>query len=163
MFPNAKICIGIEGCAKEGKEVEPSAFYTMKGYELAADTQITTAMEDYLEMIAVWSGKSRPHPDSGSVSATARQALIRLKNGLQPAGKGLVTAEKYGEIHLTDSGRAFGQYLLYRHDLLHQFLCFLNHSQNELEQVEKIEHFVDEKTVRSIQAFLDGLTRESRA
>ena len=77
--------------------------------------------------------------------------------------KGLVTAEKYGEIHLTDSGRAFGQYLLYRHDLLHQFLCFLNHSQNELEQVEKIEHFVDEKTVRSIQAFLGGLTRESRA
>ena len=77
--------------------------------------------------------------------------------------KGLVTAEKYGEIHLTDSGRAFGQYLLYRHDLLHQFLCFLNHSQNELEQVEKIEHFVDEKTVRSIQAFLGGLTQESRA
>ena len=31
--------------------MEPSAFYTMKGYELAADTQITTAMEDYLEMI----------------------------------------------------------------------------------------------------------------
>ena len=29
--------------------------------------------------------------------------------------------------------------------------------------LSKIEHFVDEKTVRSIQAFLDGLTRESRA
>ena len=74
--------------------------------------------------------------------------------------KGLVTAQKYGEIHLTDSGRTFGRYLLYRHELLHQFLCFLNHSQNELEQVEKIEHFVDEKTVRSIQAFLDSLTRD---
>ena len=31
--------------------MESSAFYTMKGYELAADAQITTAMEDYLEMI----------------------------------------------------------------------------------------------------------------
>ena len=29
--------------------MESSAFYTMKGYELAANTQITTAMEDYLE------------------------------------------------------------------------------------------------------------------
>ena len=105
--------------------MESSAFYTMKGYELAADAQITTAME-----------------------------VSNLRE------KGLVTAQKYGEIHLTDSGRTFGRYLLYRHELLHQFLCFLNHSQNELEQVEKIEHFVDEKTVRSIQAFLDSLTRD---
>ena len=144
--------------------MEPSAFYTMKGYELAADTQITTAMEDYLEMIcrldAEKAGPIRIRALSQQLHVKPSSASKMVSNLRE---KGLVTAEKYGEIHLTDSGRAFGQYLLYRHDLLHQFLCFLNHSQNELEQVEKIEHFVDEKTVRSILAFLGGLTQESRA
>ena len=141
--------------------MESSAFYTMKGYELAANTQITTAMEDYLEMIC-----RLEKEEAGPVRIRALSQKLHVKpssaskmvSNLQE--KGLVTSKKYGEIHLTDSGRTFGRYLLYRHDLLHRFLCFLNQSQNELEQVEKIEHFVDEKTVRSIQAFLDSLTRD---
>ena len=141
--------------------MESSAFYTMKGYELAADAQITTAMEDYLEMICRLeeeeAGRVRIRALSQKLHVKPSSASKMVSNLRE---KGLVTAQKYGEIHLTDSGRTFGRYLLYRHELLHLFLCFLNHSQNELEQVEKIEHFVDEKTVRSIQAFLDSLTRD---
>ena len=33
-----------------------------------------------------------------------------------------------------------GSYLLFRHDILHRFFCQINHSENELEQVEKVEH-----------------------
>ena len=142
---------------------DKDGFYTMKGYERSASDEMTSSMEDYLEMVCRMEEEGEPI----RVSSLAASLHVRPSSASKMVSnlreKGLVTAEKYGEIHLTDSGRAFGQYLLYRHDLLHQFLCFLNHSQNELEQVEKIEHFVDEKTVRSIQAFLDGLTRESRA
>ena len=49
-----------------------------------------------------------------------------------------------------------GDYLLYRHNLLNQFLCYINHSDNELEQVERIEHFIDERTIRNIAIFLES-------
>ncbi|MFR2561757.1 MAG: hypothetical protein ACLS8R_02870 [Anaeromassilibacillus sp.] len=50
-------------------------------------------------------------------------------------------------------GIALGDYLLYRHNLLNQFLCYINRSDNELEQVERIEHFIDERTIRNIAIF----------
>ena len=68
---------------------------------------------------------------------------------------GLVQAERYGCISPTAEGVALGDYLLYRHNLLNQFLCYINHSENELEQVERIEHFIDERTVRNISSFLN--------
>ena len=87
--------------------MEPSAFYTMKGYELAADTQITTAMEDYLEMIcrldAEKAGPIRIRALSQQLHVKPSSASKMVSNLRE---KGLVTAEKYGEIHLTDSGRA---------------------------------------------------------
>ena len=124
--------------------------------------ELRASGEDYLEAIWVLQKKNGAvrsidvvrHLDRSKPSVSRAIHLLQAGGFLEVDGRLLC---------LTDSGRAFGQYLLYRHDLLHQFLCFLNHSQNELEQVEKIEHFVDEKTVRSIQAFLGGLTQESRA
>lgn len=135
-------------------------FYTLKGYALAEENKITTAMEDYLEMICRLE-KQKP----GSVRIQSLADLLHVKPSSASKmvanlrEKGLVEAQKYGQITLTETGRIFGQYLLYRHDLLHQFLCFINHSADELEQVEKIEHFMDEKTVHNIQSFLDGLTK----
>ncbi len=68
--------------------MEPSAFYTMKGYELAADAQITTAMEDYLEMICrLDAEKAGPIRIRALSQQLHVKPLIRLKNGLQPAGK----------------------------------------------------------------------------
>ena len=63
--------------------------------------------------------------------------------------------DRYGCISPTAEGVALGDYLLYRHNLLNQFLCYINHSENELEQVERIEHFIDERTVRNISSFLN--------
>jgi Mn-dependent DtxR family transcriptional regulator len=66
-------------------------------------------------------------------------------------------AEKYGEILLTDKGSQIGEYLLYRHDVLQRFLCRINHSDNELEQVEKIEHFLDKRTIKNLELLLQQL------
>jgi len=68
----------------------------------------------------------------------------------------LVVFEKYGYIKLTDTGSELGEYLVFRHDTLHRFLCYINQSDNELEQVEKIEHFINPETVQNIKKMLDG-------
>jgi len=110
-------------------------FYTMKGYAVLEDGELTSAMEDYLEMIA------RIHGQGKSVRGNDLSRLLHVKASSvtkmvqQLAEVGLVTAEKYGVIVLTESGIKLGSYLLYRHNVLHSFLCLLNHSENELEQV----------------------------
>lgn len=135
----------------------PDGFYTMKGYtRLSGGSALTSAMEDYLEMIArlqrrgggvrVMELAQRLHVKAPSVTKMIQQL----------ARAGLVGARKYGEIVLTERGAAMGAYLLYRHDVLHRFLCLLNGTENELEQAEKIEHSVNEETVRN----LDRLCRQ---
>lgn len=135
-------------------------FYTLKGYEREKGDFVTAAMEDYLEMICRLSGEG---DGPVRIRALSRQLHVKPSSASKMVSnlreRGLIEVEKYGEIHLTPDGKAFGEYLLYRHALLHRFFCYLNQTQDELEQVEKIEHFVEERTVRNIQAFLDSLER----
>ena len=74
---------------------------------------------------------------------------------------GLLYYEKYGYVCLSDEGKAVGEYLLFRHSVLNKFLCYLNGTDSELEQVEKIEHFIDRNTVLHIQQFLEQELPES--
>ena len=130
-------------------------FYTLKGYALLEDNSITASMEDYLEMIY------RIHT-SGEA---ARVGLIAENLNVKPSSvskmvsnlknQGLVSSEKYGYIKLTEAGSKLGKYLVLRHDTLHRLLCYINKSDNELDQVEKIEHFIDMRTVENIGRFLD--------
>jgi len=130
---------------------QSDGFYTMKGYALNADGELTTAMEDYLEMI------SRLTRQNESVRVSDLSKMLHVKASsvtkmVQQLGQfGLIQAEKYGDIYLTDKGQEAGNYLLYRHEVLHRFLCVLNHSDNELEQVEKIEHFLNRATVKNLE------------
>ena len=134
----------------------PSKFHTQKGYELAEQNKLTAAMEDYLEMICRLSreeGYTRVHLLAKHLNvkpSSASKMVDHLKES------GLVQAERYGCIRPTPEGIALGDYLLYRHNLLNQFLCYINHSDNEPEQVERIEHFIDERTIRNIAIFLES-------
>ena len=47
-------------------------------------------------------------------------------------------------------------FLLFRHQTLQEFFCWLNQSEDELEQVEKVEHFITPQTLTSMRRFLDG-------
>ena len=82
--------------------------------------------------------------------SSASKMITNLKN------QGLVEFEKYGQITLTEAGTALGEYLLLRHDILHRFFCFLNRTDDELEQVEKVEHFIDSRTVWNMKEFLEN-------
>jgi len=136
---------------------ENNKFYTLKGYTLLENNTITSSMEDYLEMIY------RIH-QSGEV---VRIGVLAERLNVKPSSAtkmvdnlkkhGLVASEKYGYIQLTDSGYKLGNYLIFRHDTLHNFLCYINRSSDELEQVEKIEHFINVETVNNIKMLLDSL------
>ena len=130
---------------------DKNGFYTMKGYELGEEGELTPAMEDYLEMIC------RISRIKGAVSISELAARLHVKpssaskmvNNLK--NRGYIGFEKYGSIIITDDGLEAGMYLLYRHSVLHEFLKTINGSDNELEQVEKIEHFINGATVESLE------------
>lgn len=135
-------------------------FHTLKGYELSEDNEITSSMEDYLEMIcrllkteeyvriSVLAEKLHVKPSSAS----------KMVNNLKMLG--LVTFEKYGYIKLTEKGAVIGEYLLYRHEVINEFLCLVNNSESELEQVEKIEHFLNKKTIDNLKKITGKIKKE---
>ena len=131
-------------------------FYTMKGYARNAADELTTAMEDYLEMIARL--QQRGSVRSGELSKMLHvkpSSVTKMVQQLDQAG--YLQSEKYGAICLTEKGKELSGYLLYRHDVLHRFLCALNHTENELEQVEKIEHFLNHVTIENLHRLTEQL------
>lgn len=125
-------------------------FYTMKGYQLNEEIGLTSAMEDYLEMIC------RILKKNNKVSVSELSVMLHVKPSSVSKmiqhlnSSGYIQAEKYGVISITKKGEAVGNYLLYRHNVIHKFLCVLNHSENELEETEKIEHFLSRTTVENL-------------
>jgi len=131
-----------------------SEFYTLKGYALHEENSITTSMEDYLEMIY------RIHTTGKAIRIGAVAVMLNVKPSSATKmtanlkAQGLVSSEKYGYLQLTDEGLKLGQYLVFRHDTVHRLLCHINKTDNELEQTEKIEHFLNKDTVKNINDFL---------
>lgn len=142
----------------EYSDPKSNGFYTLKGYSLINDDSLTSAMEDYLEMILRLSNNNeivRIKNLSGKLhvkpsSASKMSDILRRE--------GLINFERYGYITLTEKGKEKAEYLLFRHDILHRFLCFINNSDDELSQVEKIEHFINKETIYNIKDWLDNIS-----
>ncbi|PJJ26669.1 metal-dependent transcriptional regulator [Lacrimispora celerecrescens] len=133
-------------------------FYTLKGYSLLEHTQITSSMEDYLEMICRIHRGGQPI----RIKELAECLHVKPSSASKMVGnlrkQGLVCFEKYGTVSLTEDGLELGEYLLFRHEVLRRFFCYINQNSNELEQVEKVEHFIEPKTVYNIEKWLDKFT-----
>ncbi len=134
----------------ENPKTSSEDFYTLTGYQQREQAELTPAMEDYLEMICRLAEQDpvvRRCEIAGHLHvspASASKMTQQLKD------EGYINAEKYGYVSLTDKGRQAGEYLLFRHQVLHRFLCALNQSDNELEQAEKLEHFLNRTTVQNL-------------
>lgn len=133
---------------------EKSEFYTLTGYKLKQCNILTEAMEDYLEMVHRLATEN--------VTITIKELAQRLN--VQPPSVSkmchklsaleFLKFEKYGTITLTEKGLQTGSYLLWRHQLLETLLKQINQDDFSLEQVEKIEHFVDLTTLKNLEKFL---------
>lgn len=130
-------------------------FYTLKGYTLLEHGLITSSMEDYLEMIC----RMSHHSGVVRISALAQALHVKPPSASKMAGnlraRELIEFPKYGYITLTELGKSLGEYLVRRHETVGRLLCMINNTQSELEEVEKIEHFLSPRTVMNIEAFLE--------
>lgn len=144
---------------KAGNVADNEGFYTLKGYSMLENKSITSSMEDYLEMIYRICQKDevvRINTLSELLHVKPSSATKMVENLKK---QNLVTSKKYGYVTLTNIGIELGKYLVFRHDTIHRLLCYINKSDNELEQVEKIEHFINANTVDNIREFLNKLAK----
>lgn len=130
-----------------------SNFYTLNGYKIKNKVLITESMEDYLEMIYRNKNKDKIH-----IKEIAQKLNVKPSSASKMMNKlkeySLVNFEKYGLITLTEEGENIGKYLLWRHNVLVKFFKFLNKKNYSLEQVEKIEHFIDYQTLKNMETFI---------
>lgn len=129
-----------------------SNYYTLKGYKIRSNNLITDAMEDYLEMIYRMKKKDIQVKELSLLLNVKPSSVSKMLNRLKELD--LIIFEKYGYVNLTKKGKNIGKYLLYRHDVLKDFFKFINKEEYHLSQVEKIEHFIDYKTIKNINSFL---------
>lgn len=126
-------------------------YYTLTGYKIKEHIKITSAMEDYIEMIY------RNTITNDNISVKELSILLNVKASSvskmvnRLAKLNLVDFQKYGHITLTKEGKKLGKFYLERHNTLTLFFKNLNKSNFKLEQVEKIEHFVDEITIKNMK------------
>lgn len=130
-----------------------SNFYTLNGYRNKNKNKLTESMEDYLEMIYRNRNKKEIHVKDISIKLNVKPSSVsKMITKLKEYN--LVNFEKYGSITLTNDGIKIGKYLLWRHNTLVKFFKRLNKKNYLLEQVEKIEHFIDFETLKNMENFL---------
>ena len=133
----------------------PKGFYTFNNYFKINSGLITASMEDYIEMIyrlSIEIGFTRV----GDLSKALNVKPASITNMIKKLDElSLVSYERYGYIKLTDEGKIYGEYLLYRHNTIEKFLKTIGVSKNILEETEKIEHVLNKDTFQRIENFID--------
>jgi len=117
-------------------------FHTVRGYQLLEQNKkiLTSAMEDYLEMIyrlSLTDGYVRINSLSEllNVQASSATKMVQKLSDL-----GMVDYKKYGVISLTETGNEIGRFLLQRHHIVESFLKLLGVSHSLLIETELMEH-----------------------
>ena len=109
-------------------------------------------MEDYLEMIY------RQKDNSLTITSLSKSLNIKKSSCSKMISKlktlNLIKVQN-SNIILTEQGLEIGKYLYRRHEIIETFLKNLNKNDFKLEQVEKIEHFIDNVTLKNIETNLN--------
>jgi DtxR family transcriptional regulator, Mn-dependent transcriptional regulator len=133
--------------------IDNKEFHTVRGYQLLEQNKglLTSAMEDYLEMIF------RNSLEEGYLRMNNLAELLNVKPSsaskmVQKLGElGLLKYEKYGVVILTETGKEIGRELLSRHSVIEKFLRTIGISENLLVETELIEHNISSNTLNNIK------------
>lgn len=135
---------------------EEKEFHTVRGYQLLEQNKglLTSAMEDYLEMIYRNSLQDcylriNKLAELLNVKASSASKMVQKLGEL-----GFIDYEKYGIVILTESGKELGKFLLGRHGIIEDFLRFLE-CDDVLVQTELIEHNINTHTLKNIKILND--------
>jgi Mn-dependent DtxR family transcriptional regulator len=134
---------------------EEQKFHTVRGYQLLEQNKklLTSAMEDYLEMIyrcSLVEGFMRINALSELLNVQAPSATKMVQ---KLSKLGLLKYEKYEVIYLTDNGKEIGKFLLQRHNILEKFLENLGVKESLLLETELIEHSITATTLHRLNTF----------
>ena len=131
-------------------------FHTFNEYMKKEENSLTASMEDYLEMIYRLSennGFTRIHELSSALNVQPPSATKMVQKLSEIK---MLKYEKYGIIILEESGKKLGEALLNRHNTIENFLRILDIPEAEiLNETEKIEHTISEKTAKCFQDFVE--------
>ncbi|MCB2294390.1 Fur family transcriptional regulator [Clostridium algoriphilum] len=130
-------------------------FYTLNGYMKKEKKFLTPSMEDYLEMIyrlSLDTGFTRVNELSNALNVQPPSATNMVH---KLAELKLLKYIKYGVLELEEDGKKFGKELLNRHNTIESLLRILDVSESDiLEETEKIEHTISNKTTKCFQDFV---------
>jgi len=129
---------------------EEKEFFTFRELMKRDDDDLTASMEDYLEMVYRLSGNHGFTRVNELASALNVQPPSVSKMIQKLAEQGMVAYEKYGYIILTAKGKELGKELLYRHQVVEDFLKLLGVTEGLLEQTEMIEHTLNPQTLKEL-------------
>ena len=115
-------------------------------------------MEDYLEMIY------RKKKEKITITSLSHDLNIKKSSCSKMIHKlkdlNLIKIEE-NQIRLTKIGSKIAGYLYHRHQVLENFLKNLNQENFELAQVEKLEHFIDEVTLRNLEKLTNQIIKQN--
>lgn len=127
-------------------------FRTVRGYQMlhSEEKTLTSALEDYLEMIyrtCLEEGYARTNQLATrlNVRPSSTTKVVQRLSELN-----LVEYKKYGIIQLTEGGKAIGEFLLQRHEIIQEFLSNLGIKETLLKDTELIEHDVSPGALQAI-------------
>ena len=129
---------------------------------MAAKTNLTSQMEDYLEAIYHLcrdEGVARVKAIADRLEVTTPSvvgAIRKLKD------RNLVIQEPYGYVRLTIEGKEIGGAISHNHEVLSDFLKGILGLDHETASVDacKIEHAVSSETVRRLRAVAEFIKQE---
>lgn len=129
-------------------------FYTFSGYIKKDDALLTASMEDYVEMIyrlSIDNGFTRINDLADSLNVQPPSVTKAVQ---KIAELNIANYEKYGVIILTKEGKKIGASLLKRHNLIKELLTIIGVTDTIHEETEKIEHSINEETLKCISSFV---------
>jgi len=113
-------------------------------------------MEDYLETIYLQDleGSTAKVKNIADAMGVSKPSVTEALSVLQD--RGLVSHQKYGDIELTDRGRAQASQIYFRHKLFLELMrdVFAIPEETAEDDACKIEHMVSDLTVRRVLSFM---------
>lgn len=119
------------------------------------EQKLTVSAEDYLEaaLLLELNGERIKVTSIAENLGVSKPAVTNALSEL--AAKGLMNKQPYGDIKLTDEGRAAARAVYGKHTLLREFLCALGVSPQTAEiDCCKIEHDLSDETLHCIVKFM---------
>lgn len=130
-------------------------FYTFSEYMRKDQELLSPSAEDYMEMIYRLSRKqgfTRVNDLAGALNVQPPSVTKMIQKLSEMK---LIKYEKYGVIMLEQEGKTLGKALLYRHNLIEEFLRLLNISEGLLAETEKMEHTINDEILMGIKDLVE--------